>query len=205
MLPQKAILWKNKRSLILADLHLGKVAHFRKAGIPVPSTLAVTDYQVLDYLLNTYLPERVIFLGDLFHSSHNLACDTFVTWRQRYAQLLFTLVKGNHDLLSDAFYANAGIEIYPEILSLAPFVFSHIPLTQEPQLYNLSGHLHPVVKLVGRAKQTILLPCYYFGKKGGIVPAFGNFTGKGSVMPSTDEKSQIFVISFDQVIPVTRQ
>ena len=31
-----AIYWKEKNTLLLADLHLGKVGHFRKSGIPVP-------------------------------------------------------------------------------------------------------------------------------------------------------------------------
>ena len=31
-----AIFWKEKDTLLLADIHLGKVGHFRKSGIPVP-------------------------------------------------------------------------------------------------------------------------------------------------------------------------
>jgi metallophosphoesterase superfamily enzyme len=37
LMPQKAIYWKRERALLIADLHLGKVNHFRKSGIPVPS------------------------------------------------------------------------------------------------------------------------------------------------------------------------
>ena len=34
--PAKAIFWKEKSRLLLADVHLGKAGHFRKVGIPVP-------------------------------------------------------------------------------------------------------------------------------------------------------------------------
>ena len=34
-----AIFWKEKNTLLLADIHLGKVGHFRKSGIPVPRKL----------------------------------------------------------------------------------------------------------------------------------------------------------------------
>ena len=35
LLPQKAIYWKQEKTLIAADVHMGKVGHFRKAGIAV--------------------------------------------------------------------------------------------------------------------------------------------------------------------------
>ena len=31
--PQRAVFWKRKGILFLADLHLGKINHFRRAGI----------------------------------------------------------------------------------------------------------------------------------------------------------------------------
>ena len=34
--PSGAIFWLEKKTLFLADVHLGKVAHFRKNGIAVP-------------------------------------------------------------------------------------------------------------------------------------------------------------------------
>ena len=37
--PSGAIFWLEKKTLFLADVHLGKVAHFRKNGIAVPRKL----------------------------------------------------------------------------------------------------------------------------------------------------------------------
>src|SRR3569623_749217 len=36
LLPQRAIFWKKEKMLLLADMHLGKVNHFRRSGIPAP-------------------------------------------------------------------------------------------------------------------------------------------------------------------------
>jgi metallophosphoesterase superfamily enzyme len=36
LLPEKAIYWKSRKALLIADLHLGKAGHFRKHGIAVP-------------------------------------------------------------------------------------------------------------------------------------------------------------------------
>ena len=50
LLPEKAIYWKQQKALIAADVHLGKVGHFRKAGIAVPQQLAKDDdgLEILD-------------------------------------------------------------------------------------------------------------------------------------------------------------
>jgi metallophosphoesterase superfamily enzyme len=41
LLPQKAVYFKKQRTLLAADLHIGKSSLFRKEGIPVPAELAV--------------------------------------------------------------------------------------------------------------------------------------------------------------------
>ena len=43
LLPDKCMFWKEHNSLILADLHIGKAGHFRKAGIPIPSHIHIDD------------------------------------------------------------------------------------------------------------------------------------------------------------------
>ena len=43
--------------------------------------------------------------------------------------------------------------------------------------FNLAGHIHPGFKMRVGPGQIINEPCFYFGKKAGILPAYGNFTG----------------------------
>ena len=63
------IFWKEKNTLLLADIHLGKVGHFRKSGIPVPRKVEGVFYDKISKLKNSLNFSQIIFLGDLFHSS----------------------------------------------------------------------------------------------------------------------------------------
>ena len=66
--------------------------------------------------------------------------------------------------------------------------------------YNLSGHLHPGVNLRGKARQSVTLPCFYFGEQAGLLPAFGTFTGIARIQPKKNDK--VFAIVEDKVIAV---
>ncbi|MFM7430468.1 MAG: phosphoesterase, partial [Flammeovirgaceae bacterium] len=67
LLQQKAIYMPAHRVLLLADVHFGKVNHFRKAGIPVPLKANDRNTELLIELIQQTKPLRIIFLGDLFH------------------------------------------------------------------------------------------------------------------------------------------
>ena len=43
--PSGAIYWEEKKMLLIADVHLGKVAHFRKHGAPVPANAAFQNLE----------------------------------------------------------------------------------------------------------------------------------------------------------------
>ena len=58
-----------KKYFLLADIHLGKVGHFRKSGIPVPRKVEGVFYDKISKLKNSLNFSQIIFLGDLFHSS----------------------------------------------------------------------------------------------------------------------------------------
>ena len=71
LLPEKAIFWAEEQMLIIADVHLGKVGHFRKAGIAIPKRMEQDDLAMVSDLIQEYEPVSIIFLGDLFHSEMN--------------------------------------------------------------------------------------------------------------------------------------
>ena len=68
LLPEKAIWIEDRSILIIADVHLGKVSHFRSEGIGLPSQAETHSQNTLSLVLDKYLPKEVVFLGDLFHS-----------------------------------------------------------------------------------------------------------------------------------------
>ena len=84
--------------LIIADVHLGKVMHFRKAGMPIPKKLITSDSATLRHLIEKHHVSRVLFLGDLFHSQHNSEWLIFEEWLNLFSNISFELALGNHDV-----------------------------------------------------------------------------------------------------------
>ena len=195
----RSLFWEARKTLVLSDLHLGKSGHFRKAGIPVPQQVFQEDLQRLFNLVQQFQPECLLVIGDMFHSSGNLEHEWFRSWRKELSQLQITLVKGNHDILEEAWYESAGIELAGERAEDGPFAFVHdIPAAtkSEQTHYPICGHLHPAVCLPGGSRQTLRLPCFYFGKKQAVLPAFGRFTGTHPIHPKRGES--IFAIINEQ-------
>jgi DNA ligase-associated metallophosphoesterase len=200
LLQQKAVFWSTKKILMVADLHLGKINHFRKSGIPVPAKANTKNWELLIELITEKKPERVIFLGDLFHSHYNYEWEILGELVKNFNHLSFELVIGNHDILSDIQYKRNNIHVHQE-LTIAPFHFTHHPVEDTVlDQYNIAGHIHPGVRLIGKGKQVMTLPCFYFGKDGGFLPAFGMFTGLARIRPKKDD--QVFVIADEEIVPV---
>jgi DNA ligase-associated metallophosphoesterase len=175
LLPQKAIYWQQEKALIAADVHLGKVGHFRKAGIAVPRDMEQNDLAVLSDLIFEHKPEKIIFLGDFFHSDMNADWDWFILWRSQFPKLEIILVRGNHDIIDDNYYTRLNILLHDELM-VGPFLMLHQPLTlsdlQQAGGYVFCGHIHPGVRLIGKGRQTITLPCFAFGAKQVVLPSF---------------------------------
>ena len=197
LLPEKGIFWEDKKYLILSDLHLGKAGHFRKSGIPISDLIHSKDMLTLDRLIAKLQPEEVIFLGDLFHSDHNQGWEIFRRWIKSKAPLSFRLILGNHDILDERSYRIPNLEVL-ESLKLEPFELTHVP--EETELYNLAGHIHPAVRMRGKGLQSIQLPCFYFGERHAILPAFGNFTGTAKI--KIKKQDAVFAVADQKVVKV---
>ncbi|GAB3937169.1 ligase-associated DNA damage response endonuclease PdeM [Mucilaginibacter myungsuensis] len=201
LLPQKAIYWQQEQALIVADVHLGKVGHFRKAGIAVPRDMEQDDLACLSDLIHEHRPRKIIFLGDLFHSDMNNDWDWFAMWRRNFPKLQMILIKGNHDIIHDRHYLELDVELHQRLL-VGPFLMLHHPQSDEKLLtvegYVFCGHIHPGVLLSGRARQRVTLPCFAFGDRQVVLPSFGKFTGK--VAMRHQEQDKIFGVLKDKVI-----
>lgn len=193
--PLKAVYWASRKSLWVSDLHLGKAGHFRKHGVPIPREVHLADLMRVSDLIAHFQPEQLLFMGDLFHSEGNMEWQDFVSWSSGYASLHKVLIEGNHDILEKAHYERAGLSLLQK-LSDGPFVFTH---EKEPtDGYNISGHIHPCVRIHGLARQGARLPCFYFAKDHALLPAFGGFTGTYPVKPKKGDR--VFGISEDYLI-----
>lgn len=203
LLPEKCIWMKEKRLLIIADAHLGKANHFRRSGMAVPEKVNDKNTETLITLLQQRKPERLLFLGDLFHSVYNEEWEVFGQVRRAFPQCSFELVIGNHDILGAHQYEKHQILTYPTEVEVGDLFLTHEPVEEIPAgKFNLCGHIHPAVHLQGTARQSMMLPCFYFSKQQAILPAFGSFTGLARVRPVAGDR--IFVIAEGKVLDVSQ-
>lgn len=174
LLAQRAVWDPARRTLLVADLHLGKAETFQAHGIALPSDGDLDTLNALIELAAQWPCQQVIVLGDLVHSRLGLTPQL----RQKLEALPellgcpLRLIGGNHDRGSWI----AGLQQEPP-QTLGPWWLSHDP---DPRagLLNLCGHLHPVA-LVGRGNDRLRLPCFSLdGQQQRLaLPAFGRLTG----------------------------
>ncbi|MEP6604523.1 MAG: metallophosphoesterase [Nitrosospira sp.] len=206
LLPQRALWWASEKTLLVADVHLGKGATFRALGQPVPRGSSYWDLQRLSALVAHLQAQRLVVLGDFWHSRQGLTPTLFHAlqqWRRQLAQLQLLLVRGNHDraISKGNIPASLGIEMVDQPFPLASGLYAcHAPPLQVPGLppaggngtsnmppagvsahapeaFYLAGHLHPAVRLTGKGHDSSRLPCFVLQAGQLVLPAFGSLTG----------------------------
>ena len=202
LLPERAAYWPARRALLIADFHLGKAASFRKAGIPLPRGTTKDNVVRLDRAIEKTCAKEVVFLGDFLHSAQGRTPGTFATfaeWRAQRAGITLTMVRGNHDLKAGDPPGEWDMRCVAAGEAAAPFIFNHEPGPSRGG-YALSGHIHPAVRLTAAGEKDLRLPCFWFGARYGVLPAFGAFTGSADVRPRRGD--QVYVIAEQDVLKV---
>ena len=192
-----SLYWKEQNLLIVSDLHLGKIEHFRKHGSAIPDLSNAIDYIHLEQNIAEFSPSQVVFLGDLFHSSLNKSWQIFEEWVQRQP-VEFTLIVGNHDIIPVSKFQNLGFHI-KKYWDISAFRMTHKP-EDTGELFNLCGHIHPGFRLRGKARQQLKLSCFYQKNNQMVLPAYGSFTGNYYITPEEDE--HVYVLSEQSVLQV---
>ncbi|AWK06159.1 ligase-associated DNA damage response endonuclease PdeM [Flavobacterium crocinum] len=198
--PTGAVFWESKKTIIISDVHLGKITHFRKHGIAIPQNAVLENFRKITEVLDYFLPEKIIFLGDLFHSAKNAEWNLFEEWLFNHQQETY-LITGNHDIIDESHYKKIGV-IMTEILEIDGFFFTHHP-TEKENLFNFSGHIHPGIVLRGLGLQTLKLRCFFCKPNQIILPAFGEFTGKYFLKPNSEDT--VYAIAGNEVIQINKK
>src|SRR5512134_3710504 len=97
LMPERAIYWPAQSTLIVSDLHIGKAAAFRAAGVPVPEQTTAPTLERLAAAVERTGATTILCLGDLLHAPSGrtpAALAAVADWRARYAGLRFVLVRG---------------------------------------------------------------------------------------------------------------
>ncbi|MEC8694238.1 MAG: ligase-associated DNA damage response endonuclease PdeM [Pseudomonadota bacterium] len=194
-------LWHKKSdTLFLSDLHLGKGAHFRQAGIPIPEASELSDLDRLMQAVKDTQAKTVWVLGDLFHQPQSISSVQMDRWQHVLDPLHVELkvILGNHDRQAESFACTLGFFIYPE-----PTLWRGIELAHHPDddaAYRIAGHIHPQVEFKA-ASDRLSYPCFAIKhRRLLLLPAFTAFSGGPRFQP---KDAQCFAIVNDDVLPAT--
>ena len=209
LLPERAVFVPAHKSLLLADLHLGKGDAFRRAGIAPPAGGTAHDLARLSALIERHLPEQVIVLGDLIHGPLPSDARWRMQWRDfldRHSGPRFAAVLGNHDRALRGAGDFEGMQLLAEGTPLGPLRLHHEPpdevagaAASTPQALVLCGHLHPVL----RVRQPGLpprLPAFWLHGQRLMLPAFSAFTGGYAVQPAP--RDRLWLCAGETVLPL---
>lgn len=203
--PERALAWPRGGAVFIADLHLGKAEAFQRGGVPIPSALGADDVTRLSSLLERLAARALWVLGDLIHGAEAGETAGLEPLRAAHPSVDVRLVAGNHDRHLTQLPASWGVEVYGDSARAGPFILRHEasgPVAGAPAghagVYELSGHLHPVVKLRG-GRDVARLPCFALGEGRGLLPAFAAFTGGCEVDRA---RARVFPIAEGAVLQV---
>lgn len=201
LLPDRAAYWPRTQTLLIADAHLGKAAAFRREGVAVPAGTTDENLRKLSQLIETLDAKRLVFLGDMLHNkvARDATSRAFTRWRHKHAALEVALVRGNHDKRAGDPPSEWGVQCIDEPWALDGLALCHMPQSVAGR-YAIAGHVHPSVRLAGRGREFVRLPCFFFGRDCAILPAFGPFTGMADVDP--EEGDRVYVVAGASVVAV---
>ena len=209
LLSGRAACMPASRTLLVADLHLGKAATFRRAGIPVPEGSAQRDLGRLAALVHDHAIRRLVVLGDLFHAKGGCTTqvfDEFAGMRSQIPDTSVVLVLGNHDRAVGRLPASLGLDACVPALDEPPFHLVHEPAagvaTPGRDLFTVAGHLHPTVSIRSPSGDRLADRCFVAEPSVLVLPAFGSFTGGHRVTPT--DTMRLWIARDDGVAEVTR-
>jgi len=201
LLPESAVWHARSRTLVVADVHLGKAAAFRAGGIPVPEGDDSHDLARLAALVARHAAARLVVAGDLFHAPAGVT----PVLSSRVADFLATigiplvLTTGNHDArlrrLPDEIIAVPFLDLAPR----GPRVI-HDPADATPGRFHIAGHLHPVVRLRDGRRSSLRVPCFWRRENLLVLPSFGTFTNGSIIAPAAGEG--IYVALHDKIVEI---
>lgn len=188
LLPQRAVWWPAQRTIMVADVHLGKAAALAAGGLPLREDTAVhaarADCAALLTLVEQTDAARLLILGDLVHAERAKHPGVVAAFADLAARLHARsaspwLVVGNHDARSGDLPESWRLTIVPEGITEHGLTLRHHPPADgEAPGPTLCGHLHPAVVLGERAGPGARAACFWLRSDGCLVlPPFGRFTG----------------------------
>ena len=176
MLPSKALFLPHTKELLICDIHLGKAEYFQQNGIPLTNKADEQNLLRIKNIVKNYNPNKLIILGDLFHSKYSISesLKRKVENLPESLNIKIELIVGNHDIGCKVKNIN-----FLDYKRSSNFILSHEPIGKfENNILNICGHYHPKT-FIKNSKDKLSFKCFAMDDKKNILylPAFGNLTG----------------------------
>ena len=198
MLPSRALFIPQTKELLICDIHLGKAEYFQQNGIPLTNNSDENNFSRMKKIVKKYSPEKLIILGDLFHSKYSIG-EILKQKIEDLPGLLKTkveLVLGNHDTGCDT----KNIKTF-DFKKTKNIIYSHEPVNlSDKETLNICGHYHPKLYLKNNADK-LSLRCFAMDTNKNILylPAFGDLTGG---YPCKKSFKKWAIISEEEIIEI---
>ena len=176
MLPSRALLLPQTNELLICDIHLGKGEYFQQNGIPLTNNSDEQNLLRIKNIVKEHSPNKLIILGDLFHSKYSISesLKNKVELLAATLNIKIELIVGNHDIGCKVKNIN-----FLNFKRSNNFIFTHEPIEKcEDNILNICGHYHPKI-YIKDSKDKLSFRCFALDEKKHIfyLPAFGDLTG----------------------------
>ena len=198
MLPSRSLFLPETKELLICDIHLGKAEYFQQNGLPLTNNSDQNNFARIKKIVKKYSPEKLIILGDLFHSKYSID-KTLQKKVEDLPELLKTnveLVLGNHDVGCDI----KNIKIF-DFKKTKHITFSHEPVNSENKKnLNICGHYHPKIYIKNNGDK-LSFRCFAMDINKNVlyIPAFGDLTGG---YPCKQSFKKWAIVSEEEIIEI---
>lgn len=206
LLASRAAYWRGRSTLLVSDLHLGKVETFGAHGVGLPEALAAQPLESLAGAVRATGAERVLVLGDLLHAGLGITPALVERVRAWIAisGVRVAVVPGNHDRAIERVREAWRLEVLGRVHTEGVFSFAHDPADcrADGSAGGVGawwcGHVHPVVG-VRSAADSLRLACFWMRASGEcVLPAFNVFTGGARIAPLAGDR--VYAIADGRVV-----
>jgi putative SbcD/Mre11-related phosphoesterase len=175
---------EQKKTIVLADLHLGYEAALHEDGVTVPKVQKDEMLQRLDTIFKEYPCERVVIAGDF---KHQFSKNLWQEWEEVMEVLEFihdtaevSVIRGNHDNYLATILSKRGMELVDSHETGGCLItHGHKDFELRPDVLTIIAHEHPSVRIRDEIGASVKTPCYvhHEEKRLLVLPAFSPLAG----------------------------
>ncbi|MBA4307876.1 MAG: phosphoesterase [Sphingopyxis sp.] len=169
-----ALYWPEQKMLVVSDLHLEKASAYAAGGQMLPPYDSLATLEQVAALVDQFVPEIVISLGDNFHDTdgeRRLQGRASALLKRLVTSVRWIWVTGNHDPDVQGHWGGEAVET----LKCGNVIFRHEALGAE-EGPEISGHFHPKFRQAVRGRH-VSRRCFVRSARKLVMPAFGTLTG----------------------------